>query len=177
MTLSLLKRAGVLLGSFVSTLGFARGQELAKDAERLREAMREPVRKLDESQTWARIDRVARGPLDTSKLTCKTDSASPFPELDKAKAALTKEYPDLVWEAIRAIADEVAKHDLAITLGTDCQDYVFETYLKALEGAAFAGLSCKGKTGIDLTQCLQDVTCEKAGRYSQFCGAKFSWER
>ncbi|MBI4348893.1 MAG: hypothetical protein HY553_18795 [Elusimicrobia bacterium] len=123
------------------------------------------------------IDRAARSRTDTSKLSCRTDSASPFPELEKAKAALRAAYPQLPWSEVNAVADEVAKHDMAIELGTNCQDYVFGTYLKALEAAAFAGHRCQGTTQIDLAQCLQELTCRTGGRNSRFCGAKFSWER
>lgn len=130
-----------------------------------------------ESPLWAEIDKVARAPVDTSKLTCRTDSAQPEPELAKARAALRARYPGLPWEKIKALAEEVGSQDLAIVLGTNCQDYVFSTRLRALEGAAFAGLECKDKPGIDLAACLHEITCEKVGRYSRACGARFSWER
>lgn len=177
MTRTSLARIGVWLGSLGATLGVAWGQVLEQHVADLKEAMKGPVQKLDESQEWAKIDRAARTPVDKSKFSCKPDSASPFPELEKSKAALKAVYPDLQWRAIDAIAEEVARHDLAIILGTDCQDYVFETHLKALEGATFAGIRCSPKTGIDLSQCVWDTTCAKAGRYSKACGAKFSWER
>lgn len=132
---------------------------------------------LAKSQDLAKIDRVARGPVDTSGLTCKADSKSPFAELDKAKAALRSAYPALPWSSVVAVADHTAQHDMAIELGTNCQHYVFETYLKALEAGTYAGLSCQGKADIDLAACLQKITCEEGGRYSRACGAQFSWER
>ncbi len=122
-----------------------------------------------ENPLWSEIDRVARTPVDTSHLTCRTDSAQPEPELAKARAALRAQYPGLPWERIEAVASEVGSQDKAIVLGTNCQNYVFDTHLRALEGATLAGLTCAARMDIDLSACLKQVTCETAGSNSWAC--------
>lgn len=125
----------------------------------------------------AEIEGIAKAAADTSKLTCRTDSAQPEPELAKSRAALKARYPELPWAKIESVAEAIGSTDLAIVLGTNCQDYVFSTKLRALAATTLAARACSVYAEKDVASCLKEIACANVGRYSRACGAKFSWER
>ncbi len=175
MKKSNVKRIIAWLGALAAAAP-AWSQEWATAAAGLRQDAEGASRALDKSQAWAQIGRTARGPVDSSGFTCKPDSKKPETELVKARAALKARYPKLPWDQIESVAAGIASQDLAIVLGTDCQHYVFDVQLKALEGATLGGLQCEGKPAIELQGCIIDVTCTEVGRYSRTCGAKLWFE-
>lgn len=103
-----------------------------------------------------------------NKYESQADQSLGYWGADAALNQLKQECPQLPWKSIRYVGDEISKHDWAISAGTSDKSYAFYSYLTSNKAAAIASLQCT--ESVDLTKCVEQLTCEQVGRYSMFCG-------
>lgn len=112
------------------------------------------------NQTTFRCDYGTRGngPLDawTAELA--------------AKREIQKLCPELPWDDIMMVAENIKETDQAVQIGTGCTEYVFDVGQNAFALSAQAAVGeCKDSQQINLWMCIEKAVCTKVGRQSTTC--------